>query len=146
MPVKHEIEQVEIRRRLGSLITGLRIKGLVILKELYAKDVVSFDIEPPLQHAGIGAKLNNWANVFTVFQELTYELRDLTVVVGCEVAFAHGFGRLGGVFRNGTATDGMWVRTTFCFRKIDGAWLIVHDQVSVPLDIATGKGATGLTP
>jgi len=25
----------------------------------------------------------------------------------------------------------MWVRATFCFRKIDGSWLIAHDQASV---------------
>lgn len=40
----------------------------------------------------------------------------------------------------------MWVRATFCFQKIDGNWLIVHDQASVPFDLPSGKGATDLTP
>jgi ketosteroid isomerase-like protein len=40
----------------------------------------------------------------------------------------------------------MWVRVTYCLRKIDDAWLIVHDQVSVPLDIATGRGVVDLKP
>jgi ketosteroid isomerase-like protein len=40
----------------------------------------------------------------------------------------------------------MWVRGTFCFQKVDGAWLIVHDQASVPFDMATGKGVTDLEP
>ena len=40
----------------------------------------------------------------------------------------------------------MWVRGTLCFRKIDGNWLIAHDQVSVPLDIASGRGVVDLEP
>ncbi|WP_280499992.1 nuclear transport factor 2 family protein, partial [Nocardia farcinica] len=47
----------------------------------------------------------------------------------------------GGVFvgtpptrADGTATSGIWVRVSYGLRRIDGAWLIAHDQVSVPLD------------
>jgi ketosteroid isomerase-like protein len=40
----------------------------------------------------------------------------------------------------------MWVRASFGFRKIDGEWLIVHDQVSVPFDVRTGRGVTDLEP
>jgi ketosteroid isomerase-like protein len=108
--------------------------------------VVSFDVEPPLQHVGVAAKMKNWANVFTLFQDATYEVRGLTVTAGDDVAFGHCFGRLSGTLRNGTATSGMWVRGTFCFQQIDGDWLIAHDQVSVPLDILSGKGVTDLEP
>jgi len=66
--------------------------------------------------------------------------------VGEDVAFGHGFGRLSGTMKNGTATNGMWVRVTFCFQKLDGRWLITHDQASVPFDFATGKGVTDLEP
>jgi ketosteroid isomerase-like protein len=90
--------------------------------------------------------MENWIRAFTFFQEVGYEVRDLTVTVGDEVAFGHCFGRLSGTLGNGTATPGMWVRGTFCFKKIDGTWLIVHDQASVPFDIATGKGVTNLEP
>jgi ketosteroid isomerase-like protein len=91
---------------------------------------VSFDVEPPLQHVGVEAKAKNWANVFTFFQEVTYEVRDLTLAVDENLAFGHCFGRLSGTLNDGTATSGMWVRGTFCFRKIDGEWLIAHDQAS----------------
>jgi ketosteroid isomerase-like protein len=62
------------------------------------------------------------------------------------VAFGHFFGRLSGTLNNGTETSGMWVRATLCFRKIGGNWLISHDQVSVPLNIQTGKGVVDLEP
>ena len=113
---------------------------------MYATDVVSFDVEPPLQHVGIEAKLKNWAKAFVFFQDVDYEVRDLTVTVGDDVAFGYAFGRLSGTLKDGTATSGMWVRATFCFRKIDGQWLIAHDHASVPLDIGTGRGVTDLEP
>ena len=31
-----------------------------------------------------------------------------------------------------------WVTTT-CFRNVDGNWLIAHDEVSVPVDMGTGR-------
>ncbi|GII52006.1 hypothetical protein Pth03_03950 [Planotetraspora thailandica] len=146
MSTQREADEAEIRQHVSKIIEGLRAKDLECLKQLYATDVVSFDVEPPLQHVGIEAKLKNWEKVFTFFQDVTYEVRDLTLTVSDDVAFGHGFGRLGGTLKNGTATSGMWVRATFCFRKIDGNWLIAHDQVSVPLDILSGKGVTDLEP
>jgi ketosteroid isomerase-like protein len=146
MSTQREVAEVEIRQHIGKIVEGIRAKDLEGLKQLYATDVVSFDVEPPLQHVGIEAKLKNWVNAFTFFQDVTYELRDLTLTMGDDVAFGHGFGRLSGTLKNGTATSGMWVRATFCFQKIDGNWLIAHDQVSVPFDIASGKGVADLEP
>ncbi|MCO5994362.1 YybH family protein [Actinoallomurus rhizosphaericola] len=146
MPTQREVDEAEIRQRVEEIVEGIRAKDLETLQRLYATDVVSFDIDPPLQHVGIAAKMRNWANVFAFFQDVTYEVRDLAITAGDDVAFGHGFGRLSGTLNNGTATSGMWVRATFCFRKIDGTWLIAHDQVSVPLDVASGRGVTDLQP
>jgi ketosteroid isomerase-like protein len=146
MATHREAGEAEIRQQIDKLVEGIRIQDLEGLKRLYAADVVSFDVEPPLQHVGVEAKLKNWAKVFTLFQDVTYEVRDLTLTTGDDVAFGHCFGRLSGTLKNGTSTSGMWVRGTFCFQKIDGNWLIVHDQFSVPLDLASGKGATDLKP
>ncbi len=146
MPAQREEDEAEIRHQIGRIVEGIRAKDLECLKRIYATDVVSFDVEPPLQHVGVEAKLRNWAKVFAFFQAVDYELRDLTVTVGGDVAFGHGFGRLSGTLNNGVATNGMWVRGTFCFRKLDGDWLIVHDQASVPFDITTGAGVVDLEP
>ncbi|MEV4670787.1 MULTISPECIES: YybH family protein [Actinomadura] len=146
MPTQRELDEAELKQHIDKIIEGLRAKDLDTLEKLYTPDVVSFDIEPPLQHVGVAEKLKNWSNVFAVFQDVDYEFRDLALTVGDTVAFGHGFGRLSGTLKDGTATNGMWVRATFCFQKINGTWLIAHDQVSVPFDIPTGKGLTDLTP
>ena len=132
--------------QIEKVVEGLRAKDLDILREPYASDVVSFDVEPPLQHVGIEAKLANWARVFEVFETVDYELRDLTLSIGGDVAFGYAFGRLSGTMRNGVATAGMWVRVTYGLRKIDGTWRIAHDQVSVPFDILSGTGMVDLEP
>ncbi|MEV0274249.1 nuclear transport factor 2 family protein [Hamadaea sp. NPDC050747] len=146
METQQERDEAEIRRLIDTIVDGLRAKDLDALKEPYSTDVVSFDVEPPLQHVGIDAKLENWARVFAVFEDVRYEVRDLAVTVGDEVAFGHAFARLSGTVKDGTATTGMWVRITYCLRKVDGAWLISHDQVSVPLDVRSGKGIVDLEP
>ncbi|MEV6100707.1 nuclear transport factor 2 family protein [Nocardia sp. NPDC051981] len=141
-----EADEAEIRRNIDKVVEGLRAKDLDALKQAYTPDVVSFDVEPPLQHVGIAAKLENWAKVFQFFKSVTYEVRDLTFTIGDDVAFGHAFARLSGTLRNGAATSGMWVRVTYGLRKIDGTWLIAHDQVSVPFDISSGKGVVDLEP
>ncbi len=144
MPTQHEAD--EIRRKVDRIAEALHAKDLDGLREIYAADVVSFDVEPPLQHVGLEAKLKNWANVFAFFRDVHYEVRDLTLTVDENVAFGHGFGRLSGTLENGAATSGMWVRVTLCFRKVDGDWLITHDQVSVPFDLRSGRGVVDLEP
>ncbi|HEX6360341.1 YybH family protein [Actinophytocola sp.] len=146
MLTQREADEATIRQQVDEIAEGLRARDLERLKRVYATDVVSFDIDPPLQHVGIDAKLKNWVKVFTFFQDVDYEVRDLVITVGDGVAFGHGFGRLSGTLKDGTTTSGMWVRATLCFRKVDDSWLIAHDQVSVPFDVGSGKGVADLEP
>lgn len=140
------LEANEVEQHLGGIINALRAKDLDALRRVYAPDVVSFDVEPPLQHVGIDAKLKNWAKVFTIFETVDYELRDLSVTVSGDLAVGHGFGRVSGTLQDGTATKGMWVRATFVLQRRDDGWVIVHDQASVPFDMASGKGVVDLEP
>jgi ketosteroid isomerase-like protein len=76
MPAQREEDEAKIRQQVDKIVAGIRAKDLEGLKRLYATDVVSFDVEPPLQHVGIEAKLKNWAKAFTFFQDADYEVRD----------------------------------------------------------------------
>jgi ketosteroid isomerase-like protein len=74
-----------------------------------------------------------------------YEIRDLSLTLGDDVAFGHSLNRVSGTLKNGNTTD-FWLRWTACFRKIDGNWLITHDQVSVPVDPESGRALLNLEP
>jgi ketosteroid isomerase-like protein len=39
-----------------------------------------------------------------------------------------------------------WLRWTPCFRKVDGNWLIAHEQLSVPVDPESGSALLNLKP
>src|SRR5689334_8829786 len=79
MSTQREVAEAEIRQQLDRIVEGLRVKDLEGLRRAYATDVVSFDVESPLQHVGVEAKLKNWAKVFAFFERVTYEIRDLTL-------------------------------------------------------------------
>jgi ketosteroid isomerase-like protein len=97
---QREADEAQIRQQVARIAAGIRAKDLEGLRPVYATDVVSFDVEPPLQHVGVEAKLKNWANVFAVFRDADYEVRGLDVAVGDDVAFGHCFGRLHGTLMN----------------------------------------------
>jgi len=146
MATQHASDEADIRERIDKLVEAIRAMDLEGLKSMYAPNIVSFDVNPPLQHVGAEAKWKNWVEAFTVFQRpLGYEIRDLTITVGDDVAFGYSLNRLSGTLKNGNRS-GFWVRATFCFRKIDGNWLIAHDHVSVPLDPESGRALLDLEP
>ncbi|SPM26682.1 Ketosteroid isomerase homolog, partial [Mycobacterium terramassiliense] len=139
--------EAEIRRLIDELASALRAHDLDAAMSAYATDVVSFDIEPPLRHVGAEAKRKNWERVFAAYEcPLGYEVCRLAITVGDDVAFAHSLNRLSGTLKNGARSGGFWVRATMCFRKLDGRWVIAHDQVSVPLDLTTGAALMNLQP
>jgi ketosteroid isomerase-like protein len=147
MATQHTVDEAEIREQIDKLAEAIRGADLEAVKPLYAPEVVSFDVGPRLQDVGAEAKVRNWIEAFTLFQRpLGLEVRDITLTVGADAAFAHGFNRLSGTLKNGAKTSGFWVRATYCFRKIDGKWLIAHDHVSAPLDPGSGKALLNLEP
>jgi uncharacterized protein (TIGR02246 family) len=139
-------DETAIKRVIEGGVNAVRNKGIGGVMSLYAPEVVSFDIVPPLRYVGADAFRNVWEEVFSSFQgPIGYEIHDLNITVGDDVAFAHSLNRLSGTMNTGQKTD-LWVRSTACFRKINGKWLIVHHQNSVPVDLEHGKAVLDLKP
>jgi uncharacterized protein (TIGR02246 family) len=147
MVTPHAADEAGIRQLIDKMAEAIRTMDLEGLKACFAPDMVSFDVGgPPLQTVGAEAKLKNWEMAFSVFQRpIGYEIRDLAITVGDDVAFGHSFNRFSGTSGNGDGI-GPWVRYTACFQKIDGSWFIAHDQVSVPVDFASGRALLNLEP
>jgi uncharacterized protein (TIGR02246 family) len=143
---KKNDEAAVIQGLLDDRIRALHDKNIEGIMSIYAPEVVSFDIVPPLQYIGADAFRKVWEEIFIVFQgPINYEFHDLSITVGDDVAFTHSLNRMSGTLNTGQKTD-LWVRWTGCFRKINGKWLIVHHQASVPVDMATGKAVLDLKP
>lgn len=146
MTTQAATDEADIRQRLDKFLEAVRAMDIEGVRPIYAPDLVSFDIVPPLQHLGAEAKLDNWRNVFAAYRPpLGYEMRGFTIAVGGDIAFGRSFNRISGTLKNGKRSD-YWVRWTTGYRKIDGVWLIVHDQVSVPMDPESGEALRNLEP
>jgi ketosteroid isomerase-like protein len=140
------IDEAVIRQQIDTLAEAIRSMDIETVMSIYAPDMVSFDIVPPLEHIGSAAKRKNWVEAFAIYERpIDYEIRDLTVTVGDDVAFGHSLNLISGTLKDGTRT-GFSLRATTCWRVIDGNWLITHDQASVPLDLASGKALLNLEP
>ena len=139
-------DEAEIKRVIEGWAETFRARDIDGIMSIYARELVSFDIVPPLQYVGTGAYRKRWEEVFSSFQgPIGYEIHDLDITVGDDVAFGHSLNRISGTMNTGQQTD-LWLRSTVCFRKINGKWLIVHTQVSVPVDLQTGRAVLSLKP
>ena len=140
------VEEAQIRQRIDEFERAIRAKDLDGVLSLYAPDIRSFDLVPPLQYLGIAAYRKPWVDTFASFGDpIGYEIRDLGVAAAEDLAFSHSLNRMSGTLNNGQEVD-LWVRWTACFRKISGSWLIVHEQVSVPVDLNSGRALLDLEP
>ncbi len=141
-----KIEEAEIKRVIEGYVEALRAKDLDGIVSIYAPDLVAFDLVPPLQYVGAEVYRKHWAEGFSLMQgPFGYEIADLSITVGDDVAFSHSFNRSSVTLPSGQKL-GFWLRWTACFRKIGGQWLITHMQASVPFDFETGRAMLDLKP
>jgi uncharacterized protein (TIGR02246 family) len=145
----HSQDEVRIRQLLAERESAMRAKDAERALADYAPEVVRFDLAPPLQHTGTRdrfvAELRDWfADKEGPFE---YEIRDLTVTVGKDVAFCHGLSRMGAPPNDSEEAFELWFRVTVGLRKIDGAWRITHEHESTPFYMdGSSKAALDLRP
>jgi uncharacterized protein (TIGR02246 family) len=141
------VDEAQIRQLIDGWAKALRTKDVDGVMSHYARDILLFDIAPPLQNKGADAYRKNWEEWFTTWQgPIGYEIRDLSITAGGGVAFSHSLNRIHGKRTNGEETD-VWVRVTACLRRIEGKWLITHEHASVPFYMdGSYKAAVDLKP
>ena len=133
-------EEVQIRERMDTFAQALRAKDVDALMAHYAPDVVAFDLMP-LQSLGVDAYRKNFEAWFaSVEGPIDYEMRDLRITTTDDVAFCHVVSRVRSTRTTGEKND-YWVRVTTGFRKVNGAWMITHEHVSVPFRNANAMRA-----
>jgi uncharacterized protein (TIGR02246 family) len=139
-------DEAAIRELVDGFVKAIRAKDIDAVMPVFAPDVVSFDLGPPLQHGGGEEFTKRWQELFEAYEgPIDYEIRDLKIDVGDDVAFSHSLNRIGGTMKDGKRTD-RWLRWTVGYRKTNGKWMIVHEHVSVPADVKEGKAILDLKP
>lgn len=98
-------------------------------------DVLIYDVLAPMKYQGVAAYRQSWDEWQPDTQgEGQFDLQDLSVTAGADVAFAHCFIKCGGTLPSGRTFEDL-VRATFCFRKEAGSWRVAHQHISKPLQL-----------
>jgi ketosteroid isomerase-like protein len=140
-------DEAQIRALIETWATDLRAKRVDALMSHRAPEILLYDLAPPLLYRGADAYRKGLEEWFATFQgPIGYEIRDLRITAGDDVAFSTSLNWIGGARTNGEQTS-VWVRTTMCFRKQGDAWNVAHEHVSVPFHMdGSYRAAIDLEP
>ncbi len=141
-------DEAEIRQLLDTWAKAFSARDLDGIMSIYepGQSLVAFDLVAPLRYTGFEAYKKDYQEFLEQFQgTIDVEYRDLSIMAGDTVAFSRGLERLSGTLKNGQKFDA-WVRFTECYRKTNGHWRAIHDHISVPVDLDTGKALLDLKP
>ena len=135
--------QSEIRAFLDSRSEAISTGDLDRLMSFYSPDIVYFDIVPPLQYVGSAALRERFSHWFDGFEgPIGQEVHDLSIVTSGDVAVASMLIRASGPGRSEARLDFAYARPP----AFNGRWLITHEHVSLPVDLARGSAVTNLAP
>jgi ketosteroid isomerase-like protein len=133
-------DEAQIRKLEQRFMSAFKAKDIAGIMASYVPDesLFVFDVIPPRQYVGFEAYKKDWQNFLGQFSgPVSADISDLKVTVSGDLAFGHSIQRVAGTLKNGKKLE-MNARVTDCYRKVKGKWLIVHEHVSVPVDIGTG--------
>ena len=97
-------------------------------------DILLFDVPPPLSLKGMAKYRRSWDLFFSWHRPSdAFDVRQLDIVAGSDVAFAVALMRCGGTDEGGVHSE-LDFRLTIGLRKAGGRWRVVHEHHSVPAD------------
>jgi len=138
-------DESRIRSLIKDWTRAMAEKDAEAVSRFFTKDVVTFDLAPPLKHTGFDRKmLTEWFKTWK--GGVGYDVTDLTLATSSDLAVARSLDHMTGTKTNGERVD-LWTRSTVCFRKTDGDWKVMHVHSSVPFHMdGSFKAAVDLKP
>jgi len=121
----------EIQELISRWTKAVRDQDLEGIRASHDPDMLMFDVPPPFLSRGIDAYMATW-DVFFKLQAkpVQFDLRDIAITAGDEVAFATALGRCCDL--SSGAPVQLDFRLTMGFKRKDGRWRIVHEHHSLP--------------
>jgi len=136
----------QVRDLLHSWLRAVQAKDIDGITSHYAPDILAFDAIGHLQFKGVDAYRAHWQSCMELCEgAMTFEMHDLAVTAGADVAFGHYLTRCGGTDADGEEKS-CWMRVSVGCRRIAERWTIAHEHFSSPFDMETGKALFDLQP
>ena len=124
----------EIRDLIVGWVNGVRDRDLDAVLARHDPDIVMFDVPPPYRGVrGIDEYRGSWGPFFEwLDQGAVFELVELDVVAGADVAFAYALLRCG-TPADFDANPDIRLRVTVGLLKRDDGWVVTHEHHSFPM-------------
>ncbi len=133
--------EAEIKAQLDGWLAAFKAKDAAKVISFYGPGdpVLAFDVVPPRQYATLDAYKKDFEDLFKLIDgPFNAEINDLHITASGDLAYSHSIDHLMAKTTDGKPLD-ITVRVTDVYRKTGGKWLIVHEHVSVPVDLMTGQ-------
>jgi uncharacterized protein (TIGR02246 family) len=138
--------EAEIRALIGEWADAARSFDIDRVMAAYAPDVLAFDAIAQLQFKGAKAYREHWQACAAMCPgPMVFEVHDLAVEAGEQIAFGHYLVRCGAIGDDGKEDAG-YMRATICCRRVGGGWKIAHEHFSAPFDPASSQALLRLEP
>ncbi len=141
-------DETEIKAMEYRFVAAVKAKdaNAIMANYLPGAGLVVFDVIPPREYDGAQAYKKDWQGVLASCKgPIDFELSDLSVMADPKIGFGHNIQHLACTAAGGNRVD-LTFRVTDGYRKTGGKWLIVHEHISVPVDIATGRADLSSKP
>jgi ketosteroid isomerase-like protein len=126
------IDEAFIRHMIEVRQRAICHKDVETIISQYVPNVSSLDLYKLKPAASIHTIKNRLLKWFANYSDtVPYKLSGLEIIVGDNIAFCHCLTSAMG-FINQHMENDFWCRTTMCYKKINGNWLITHEHNSEP--------------
>jgi ketosteroid isomerase-like protein len=125
----------QVRRLVERYVAAVRQKDIDGIVRDHAEHIVMYDVPPPyVGNRGIDEFRASWPQFFDYLDAgAVFELVELDVVAGEDVAFAYGLLKCGKPADFDAKPD-LRLRLTLGLRRVGGGWVVTHEHHSFPAE------------
>jgi uncharacterized protein (TIGR02246 family) len=136
MSVSHDrtMDEAAIRELVKDWARAVRAKDLKGILANHSREILMFDLPPPLESKGIDAYRKTWDLFYSWADDpVVFDFNEMDIVAGNDVAYVAALMRCSGTETNGERTN-LEFRLTIGLRKVDGQWIVTHEHHSIPAE------------
>jgi uncharacterized protein (TIGR02246 family) len=125
-------DEVAIRNLVENWASAVRRRDLSAILLNHSRDILMFDVPPPLESRGLEAYKRTWELFFSwAHDPVVFSISEMSVTAGDDVAFVTALMHCAGTEVTGEHIE-LKFRLTIGLRKIDKQWIVMHEHHSIP--------------
>jgi ketosteroid isomerase-like protein len=138
-PGAEDVAQIKAQEEQYGAAVNAKDLDAIMKAYVPGETVVVFDALPPRQYVGAVALRKDWADFLAATKgPLKLTITDVACDANGSLGYCRSIQRYAGTDTKDKPFD-LTVRQTDVYGKVDGRWVIVHQHISFPVDLGTGK-------